>query len=191
VTQMVSAEHAAALRNKCLSLATTCSIGFRSGEYFGRKKSLAPAARMIWRTAFGFVTTEIFHDHDVAGAKRGDEDLLDIDPEALTVDWTVEYRAMIHEVFAPGMHNRAYYHRYTDDNVDLCDVLSSFSYGAKVKLDELSRIMGLAHSPIATSSSATVERASLTSTWPRRFIVLTTRLSARCSGVSNAGAPAL
>jgi hypothetical protein len=44
-----------------------------------------------------------------------------------------------------------YYHRYTDDNVDLCDVLSSFSYGAKVKLDELGRIMGLAHSPIATS----------------------------------------
>jgi 3'-5' exonuclease len=55
----------------------------------------------------------------------------------------LRYRAMIHEVFAPGMHNRAYYHRYTDDNVDLCDVLSSFSYGAKVKLDELSRIMGL------------------------------------------------
>jgi 3'-5' exonuclease len=55
----------------------------------------------------------------------------------------LRYRAMIHEVFAPGMHNRAYNHRYTDDNVDLCDVLSSFSYGAKVKLDELSRIMGL------------------------------------------------
>ncbi len=41
---------AAALRNKRLSLAKTCSIGFRSGEYFGRKKSLAPAARMSWRT---------------------------------------------------------------------------------------------------------------------------------------------
>ena len=54
---------------------------------------------------------------------------------------------MIHEVFAPGMHNRAYFHRYTDDNVDLCDVLSSFSYGAKVKLDELSRIMGLPGKP--------------------------------------------
>jgi predicted PolB exonuclease-like 3'-5' exonuclease len=103
----------------------------------------------------------------------------------------LRYRAMVHQVFAPGMHNKAYFHRYTDDNVDLCDVLSSFSYGAKVKLDELSRIMGIAHSPIATSSSATVERASLTSTWPRRFIVLTTRLSAGCSGVSNAGAPAL
>jgi predicted PolB exonuclease-like 3'-5' exonuclease len=59
----------------------------------------------------------------------------------------LRYRAMIHEVFAPGMHNRAYYHRYTDDNVDLCDVLSSFSYSAKVKLDELSRIMGLPGKP--------------------------------------------
>ena len=59
----------------------------------------------------------------------------------------LRYRAMIHEVSAPGIHNRAYFHRYTDDNVDLCDVLSSFSYGAKVKLDELSRIMGLPGKP--------------------------------------------
>jgi predicted PolB exonuclease-like 3'-5' exonuclease len=59
----------------------------------------------------------------------------------------LRYRAMIHEVFAPGMHNRAYYHRYTDDNVDLCDMLSSFSYGSKMKLDELSRIMGLPGKP--------------------------------------------
>jgi 3'-5' exonuclease len=59
----------------------------------------------------------------------------------------LRYRAMIHNVVAPGMHNRAYFHRYTDDNVDLCDVLSSFSYGAKVKLDELSRIMGLPGKP--------------------------------------------
>jgi 3'-5' exonuclease len=38
----------------------------------------------------------------------------------------LRYRAMVHEVFAPGMHNRAYFHRYMDDTVDLCDVLSSF-----------------------------------------------------------------
>jgi predicted PolB exonuclease-like 3'-5' exonuclease len=31
--------------------------------------------------------------------------------------------------------------------VDLCDVLSSFSYGGKVKLDELSRVMGLPGKP--------------------------------------------
>ena len=42
---------AAALRSQCLSLAKSCSMGFRSGEYFGRKKSRAPAARMAWRTA--------------------------------------------------------------------------------------------------------------------------------------------
>jgi 3'-5' exonuclease len=59
----------------------------------------------------------------------------------------LRYRAMIHRVFAPGMHNRAYFHRYTDDCLDLCDVLSSFSYGGKVKLDELSRIMGLPGKP--------------------------------------------
>jgi predicted PolB exonuclease-like 3'-5' exonuclease len=59
----------------------------------------------------------------------------------------LRYRAMLHNVFAPGLHNRAYFHRYTDDNVDLCDVLSSFSFGAKVKLDELSRIMGLPGKP--------------------------------------------
>jgi 3'-5' exonuclease len=59
----------------------------------------------------------------------------------------LRYRAMIHNVFAPGLHNRAYYHRYTEDNVDLCDVLSSFTFGAKVKLDELSRIMGLPGKP--------------------------------------------
>jgi hypothetical protein len=39
-------DRAAALRNKCLSLAKTCSMGFMSGEYFGQKKSLAPAARI-------------------------------------------------------------------------------------------------------------------------------------------------
>jgi ATP-dependent DNA ligase len=27
----------------------TCSMGFRSGEYFGKKNSLAPAVRMSWR----------------------------------------------------------------------------------------------------------------------------------------------
>lgn len=65
----------------------------------------------------------------------------------------LRYRAMIHSVFAPGLHNRPYYHRYTDDNVDLCDVLSSFSYGAKVKLDELSKIMGLPGKPDSIDGS--------------------------------------
>ena len=36
-------------RSRCLSLAKTCSIRFRSGEYFGRRNSLALAERISWR----------------------------------------------------------------------------------------------------------------------------------------------
>src|SRR6266478_2327554 len=42
----------------------------------------------------------------------------------------LRYRAMIHGISAPGLSVRPYFHRYTDDAVDLCDVLSSFSPGA-------------------------------------------------------------
>src|SRR5437016_7356296 len=50
--QTVSTVRAASFRRKCLSLAKTCSMGFRSGEYFGRKNSLAPAERISWRAAW-------------------------------------------------------------------------------------------------------------------------------------------
>jgi len=36
-----STERLAAFRSQCFSLAKTCSMGFRSGEYSGRKNSLA------------------------------------------------------------------------------------------------------------------------------------------------------
>lgn len=48
--QTASMVRAAAFRRKRLSLAKTCSMGFRSGEYLGRKKSLALAERMRRRT---------------------------------------------------------------------------------------------------------------------------------------------
>ena len=38
-------------------------------------------------------------------------------------------------------------HRYTDDAIDLCDVLSSFSSQAKATLHELCRVMGLPGKP--------------------------------------------
>jgi len=59
----------------------------------------------------------------------------------------LRYRAMINEVSAPGLSARAYFNRYTDDAVDLCDVLSSFSAQGKVSLNELCRIMGLPGKP--------------------------------------------
>jgi predicted PolB exonuclease-like 3'-5' exonuclease len=59
----------------------------------------------------------------------------------------LRYRAMVHGVAAPGLTARAYFNRYTEDAVDLCDVLSSFSSQAKASLHELCRVMGLPGKP--------------------------------------------
>jgi 3'-5' exonuclease len=69
----------------------------------------------------------------------------------------LRYRAMVHGVAAPGLSMRPYFNRYTDDAVDLCDVLSSFSIQNKVGLDELSRVMGLPGKP-GGMSGAEVEK---------------------------------
>ena len=54
---------------------------------------------------------------------------------------------MVHGVSAPGLAARPYFHRHTEDAVDLCDVLSSFSSQAKATLHELCRVMGLPGKP--------------------------------------------
>ena len=59
----------------------------------------------------------------------------------------LRYRALINRVSAPGLHARAYFNRYSSDAVDLCDVLGSFGASGKMKLDEISRILGLAGKP--------------------------------------------
>jgi len=59
----------------------------------------------------------------------------------------LRYRAMVHGVAAPGLAARPYFHRYTEDAVDLCDVLSSFSSQAKAILHEICRVMGLPGKP--------------------------------------------
>ena len=59
----------------------------------------------------------------------------------------LRYRAMAHKVPAMGLSVRPYFHRYTDDAIDLCDVLSSFSPNAKSTLLELCRILGLPGKP--------------------------------------------
>ena len=69
----------------------------------------------------------------------------------------LRYRAMVHGVAAPGLAARQYFHRYTEDAVDLCDVLSSFSSQAKVTLHELCRVMGLPGKP-GGMSGAEVEK---------------------------------
>ena len=42
---------------------------------------------------------------------------------------------------------RPYFHRYSEDAIDLCDVFSSFSPQGKATLHEISRIMGLPGKP--------------------------------------------
>lgn len=55
----------------------------------------------------------------------------------------LRYRAMVNRVAAPGLSARPYFNRYTEDALDLCDVLSSFAGWDKMKLHELSKALGL------------------------------------------------
>jgi len=59
----------------------------------------------------------------------------------------LRYRAMVHGVAAPGLSSRPYFNRYTEDAIDLCDVLSSFNHQGKATLHELCRVMGLPGKP--------------------------------------------
>jgi predicted PolB exonuclease-like 3'-5' exonuclease len=59
----------------------------------------------------------------------------------------LRYRAMMRGVSAPGLSAGPYFHRYTEDAIDLCDVLSSFSPQGKATLHEISRVMGLPGKP--------------------------------------------
>src|ERR1700738_1535020 len=59
----------------------------------------------------------------------------------------LRYRALVHAIPASGLTVRPYFHRYSDDAIDLCDVLSSFSSQAKVSLHELCKVMGLPGKP--------------------------------------------
>jgi predicted PolB exonuclease-like 3'-5' exonuclease len=59
----------------------------------------------------------------------------------------LRYRAMVNRLSAVGLQVRQYFRRYTDDALDLCDVLGSYVPGGKVKLDEVSKILGLTGKP--------------------------------------------
>src|SRR5271166_1315844 len=69
----------------------------------------------------------------------------------------LRYRAMVCGVAAPGLAARPYFNRYTEDAIDLRDVLSSYSSQNKASLHELCRVMGLPGKPDGISG-ADVER---------------------------------
>jgi predicted PolB exonuclease-like 3'-5' exonuclease len=54
----------------------------------------------------------------------------------------LRHRATINRVSAPGLECRRYWYRYSDDCLDLCDALASYSPGGNISLDELCRALG-------------------------------------------------
>jgi predicted PolB exonuclease-like 3'-5' exonuclease len=60
----------------------------------------------------------------------------------------LRYRAMTHSIAALGLSARPYFNRYTEDAIDLCDVLSWFMPAGKVTLHELCKVMRLSGKPI-------------------------------------------
>jgi 3'-5' exonuclease len=75
--------------------------------------------------------------------------IADLQPQLITFNGTsfdlpvLRYRAMVHSVAAPGLNIRSYFNRYTEDALDLCDVLASFSSQARATLHEICCAMGL------------------------------------------------
>jgi predicted PolB exonuclease-like 3'-5' exonuclease len=65
----------------------------------------------------------------------------------------LRYRAMVHKVPAIGLSVRPYFNRYSDDAIDLCDVLSSFGSSTKSSLHEICRVMGLSGKPDSIDGS--------------------------------------
>jgi predicted PolB exonuclease-like 3'-5' exonuclease len=80
--------------------------------------------------------------------------IADLNPQLVTFNGNsfdlpvLRYRAMVHGVAAPGLYARAYFNRYTDDAIDLCDVLASFTSQAKATLHEICKVMGMSGKPV-------------------------------------------
>ena len=75
--------------------------------------------------------------------------IAELEPQLITFNGSgfdlpvLRYRAMVHQVAAPGLSARPYFNRYTDDALDLCDVLASFGSRARGTLHEICRVLGL------------------------------------------------
>ncbi len=69
----------------------------------------------------------------------------------------LRYRAMVNRIAGVGLQVRPYFNRYSEDALDLCDVLGSYVPGSKVKLDEVSRILGLSGKPEGVDGSRVEE----------------------------------
>ena len=66
----------------------------------------------------------------------------------------LRYRAMMHQVSAPGLAARRYFDRFAGDTVDLCDLLSSYDNHHRVSLHQLARVLGLPGKPEGVDGGA-------------------------------------
>ena len=100
--QRPSAVLSSAFRKSNLSLAKTCSMGFRSGEYEGRKSKCAPAALImhqalspLWLVRLSMITTS-------RGLSVGHQNLFDTGLESHSVDRAIKNKRCGDPVAAKG-----------------------------------------------------------------------------------------
>ena len=89
------------LRRKCLSLAKTCSMGFKSGES-GQEEELGSCGADELTHDFASVAAEIIHHDDVAGTKRREEYALHVEAKAVAVDRALDKPWRLDPVMAQG-----------------------------------------------------------------------------------------
>jgi predicted PolB exonuclease-like 3'-5' exonuclease len=102
----------------------------------------------------------------------------------------LRYRAMINRVSAPGLSARPYFNRYTEDALDLCDALSSFSARDRASLNEIARSWGFQGSQTACTaarSSASSERGGSTRSRATASAMSSIHTSCGCDTSSSAG----
>jgi 3'-5' exonuclease len=111
------------------------------------------------RLAVG-VAADSIHAHMITGTERWTasqafvDKIAELNPQLVTFNGNsfdlpvLRYRAMVHGVTAPGLSVRPYFNRYTDDAIDLCDVLASFTSQAKATLHEICKVMGMSGKPV-------------------------------------------
>lgn len=72
----------------------------------------------------------------------------------------LRYRGGLHQVFAPGLYQAPYFHRYGEASADLCDLLASYDGRGKVSLDVLCRSWGIPGKPDTIDGSQVGDFAS-------------------------------
>lgn len=69
----------------------------------------------------------------------------------------LRYRAMVNSLSAPGLNCRSYFNRYSEDCLDLCDVLASYDARSRMTLDAICRVLDLPGKPEGVDGSQVAE----------------------------------